>query len=83
MKLIKPICERGRKCVYLIKEIKEYSYPLYAKSQVIVTGKELCYFCNNPQKFDSYRLPKKLTHAEKFKMCEHKVTNQLDEFVKV
>jgi len=81
--VIKPICERGKKCVFLTKEIREYSYPIHARSQVIIKGKELIYFCNNPMKFDSWRLPKKLSHAEKFRMCKYKVTNKLEEFTKV
>lgn len=81
--MIKPICERGKKCIYLKKEIKEYSYPLRARSQIIISGKELVYLCNNPKKFDSWRLPKELNHEEKFKGCSFKVTNKLEEFINV
>lgn len=75
------ICERGKKCVYSIKEIRDYSYPLYARSQFMVIGKEVCHSCNNPKKFHKWQLPKLLTHAEKFRMCKQKVTNKLEEFI--
>lgn len=79
--MIKPICERGKKCLFLKKEIREYSYPLHARSEIMIKGKEIVYLCNNPKKFDSWRLPKSLNHEEKFKMCKHKATNKLEEFI--
>lgn len=81
--MIKPICERGKKCVFLVKKIRQYSYPIYARSEIMVNGKELVYLCNNPKKFDEYRIPKMLTHEKKFRMCKHKVTNKLEEFINV
>lgn len=80
--MIEPICERGKKCVFLKKEIRKYSYPIHARSQIMVTGKEMIYYCCNPKKYDEYRIPKILSHEEKFKMCKHKVTNKLEEFIK-
>lgn len=80
--MIKPICEKGKICVYLIKNIRSYSYSPFPRNDYKINGVELCYFCDNPKKFDSYRLPKKLTHEEKFRMCKEKVTNKLDEFIK-
>jgi len=79
--MIKPICERGKVCLYLKKEIRKYEYPLHARSQFMVKGKELCYFCNNPKRFDKYRLPKLLTHEEKFRKCGFKVTDKLEVFL--
>lgn len=79
--MIKPICERGKICIFLKKEIEEYSYPLSARSQFIIRGKRLVYYCNNPKRFDKWQLPKALTHEEKFKKCGSKVTNKLVEFI--
>lgn len=79
--MIKPICERGKKCVYFKKEIREYFYSPFPRSDYIIKGKELVYFCNNPKKFNEWILPKKLSHTEKFKMCKYKVTNKLEEFI--
>lgn len=79
--MIKPICEREKKCVYFKKEIREYSYSPFSRSDYTIKGKEIVYLCNNPKKFDEFRIPKKLTHKEKFSMCKYKVTNKLEEFI--
>jgi len=68
--MIGPICEKGKVCVYLTKKIVD-----------TVTGKKLIYYCNNPMKFDNWRLPKVLNHEEKFRTCSYKVTNKLGEFI--
>jgi len=47
----------------------------------MATGKEMIYYCCNPKKYDEYRIPKILSHEEKFRMCKHKVTNKLEEFI--
>jgi len=79
--MIEPICEKGKVCVYLTKKIADYSYSPFPRSDYTVTGKELIYYCNNPMKFDNWRLPKALTHEEKFRMCKYKVTDKLEEFI--
>ena len=80
--MIEPICEKGKVCVYLKKEIREYSYPLKPRSSFMIEGKELVYSCNNPKKYNEWRIPKELNHEEKFRMCKYKVTNKLEEFIK-
>lgn len=79
--MIDPICERGKVCVYLKKEIREYSYSLFPRRDYTVTGKQLVYYCSNPKKFNEWKIPKALNHEEKFRMCKHKVTNKLEEFI--
>ena len=80
--MIEPICEKGKVCVFLKKEIKGYSYSPFPRSDYTITGKELVYSCNNPKKFNEWRIPKILNHEEKFKMCKYKVTHKLEEFIK-
>jgi len=79
--MIKPICERGKKCLYLIKKIEEYSYNPFPRSQFTLKGKELCYYCNNPKRFSKWLIPKKLAHEQKFKECGFKVTDKLEQFI--
>jgi len=81
--MIKPICERGKTCLFLEKKIEEYSYPIHARSQIIKRGKQLNYYCNNPKRFNRYELPKRLNHTQKFRKCPCKVTNKLEEFFKI
>lgn len=79
--MIKPICERGKKCVFLEIKIEDYERPLFARSQIMKRGKQVNYYCNNPKRFDKYQLPKLLTHEEKFRKCGFKVTDKLEVFL--
>ena len=76
--MIKPICERGKTCLFLEKKIEEYSYPIHVRSQIIKRGKQINYYCNNPKRFDKYQLSKLLMHEEKFRKCGFKVTCKLE-----
>ena len=78
--MIKPICEKGIKCVFSEKRIETYLFPLHARSQIILKGKELVYYCTNPRKLRSYEMEKRLTHKEKFAECGFKTTNRLEDF---
>ena len=80
--MVKPVCEKGIVCIFLKKELLRYSYPLYAKSDIMKSGEQLNYYCCNPKKLDDELIEKLLTHEEKYKKCGYKVTNILKEFLK-
>lgn len=78
--MIKPICERGRPCIYLEIKNEEYSYPIRARSSILRKGRQISYYCRNKKKF-GWRCPKLLSHEEKFKGCSFKVTDKLEVFI--
>lgn len=82
--MIKPICERGSICIFLVKSIEKYSYPINSMSDKMKSGEELVYYCTNPVKLKNKTCLKKmlLNHKKKFASCELKTTNILEEFTK-
>ena len=79
---MKTICERGKICIFLKKEISIYSYPLYARSEILKSGEQLNYYCCNPKKLDNELIEKLLTHEEKYRKCGYKATDKLEVFFK-
>lgn len=80
---MKPICERKETCIFLEKEIVYYSYPIHARSNIMVSGKQLNYYCTNPKKVDSLIGKKILSHEAKYKKCGFKATKKLGDFINV
>lgn len=79
--MIKPICRREKVCLYSIKRIEKYAFPISARSEIMKRGEQLNYYCTNPKKISSYRSEKWLSHEEKFRECSFKVTNKLEDFI--
>lgn len=78
--MILPICERGKKCIYLEKRKEKFEVPLFARSEKTVGIEKLSYYCKNKKTLKYFEVERKLTHEEKFKSCGFKVTNRIDEY---
>lgn len=63
--MVKTICERNKRCVFLEKKITKRNGYTY-----------LSYWCNNPKRFDS--TPHPLNHVDKYGYCKCKATNLLE-----
>ena len=78
--MIEPICERGVVCKFLEKKIESYSYPVSARSDFTIKGKQLSYYCEHPKVLKKNISPKLLNNKMKYSCCELKTTNILEDF---
>lgn len=78
--MVKTICERGKKCIFLKTEIKPYKREYRG---FVITGKQLNYYCTNPKRFKKWEIPRILTHVQKYNSCGFKTTHKLEAFSSV